>query len=196
MMFERFTEPVRAVVVDAQLHARRLGHGYLGCEHLLLAVASSDQPAGKILRDAGVTPSAVEAVMLRLVGGPPGALDRDALAAIGIDLDVIRAKVEPIFGPNALIPRARPSRRRWRRRRSCDAGPNYSHLPFTPRAKKCLQLSLREASELHSSHIGVEHLALALTATTDGLAPQILSAIGVVPVQLRVAILNRHRQAS
>ncbi len=193
-MFERFTEEARAVVVDAQLHARRLGHGYTGCEHLLLAVASNPGPVGSTLRRAGVTTAAVEEATLRLVGTPSEALDRDALAAIGIDLDVVREKIEASFGPNALAPV--PSgrrRRRWGRRRGC--GPGFGHIPFTPRAKGCLEHSLREAVTLRQRHIGAEHIALALTSMTDGLTPQLLTAIGTPPALLRSQLLNRYRRA-
>jgi ATP-dependent Clp protease ATP-binding subunit ClpA len=51
MMFERLTDTARHVVVQAQHDARRLGHNYIGCEHLLLAAAAAAEPAGAILRD-------------------------------------------------------------------------------------------------------------------------------------------------
>ncbi len=195
-MFERFTGEARAVVVDAQLHARRLGHSYLGCEHLLLAVASTQGSIGGTLRRAGVTTAALEEATLRLVGAPGAVLDRDALAAIGIDLDVVREKIEASFGTNALAPLPfGPRRRRWGRRRACGVSSGFQHIPFTPRAKECLQLSLREAVSLRQHHIGAEHIALALTAMTDGVTPQVLAAIGTPPALLRSQILNRYRRA-
>jgi hypothetical protein len=119
MMFERFTEDARHVVVRAQEDARRLGHNFIGCEHLLLAAAAIDEPAGAVLRDHGVTPERVEAEILRIIGrgkaaDPLGGLDRQALASIGIDLDVVYARIEAVFGPGALsadLPAARPNRR-------------------------------------------------------------------------------------
>lgn len=140
-MFERFAPDARAVVVHAQEHARRLGHTYIGCEHLLLALISTDQPASAVLREHGVTPERVEEEIVRQVGLGVGSrlfgtLNRDALASIGIDLDAVRARIEESFGPEALTRAdpavhlgARPSRlnpRRavpprlvphWRRRR-------------------------------------------------------------------------------
>jgi ATP-dependent Clp protease ATP-binding subunit ClpA len=97
----------RAVVVHAQEHARRLGHRYVGCEHLLLAVASTDQPANAVLREQGISPDRVEEEIVRCVGlgGAAGLfsdLDRDALSAIGIDLDAVRARMEASFGSDAL----------------------------------------------------------------------------------------------
>jgi ATP-dependent Clp protease ATP-binding subunit ClpA len=110
MMFERFTDGARRVVVQAQHAARRLGHNYIGCEHLLLALAEESGPAGAVLRDQGVTPEAVEAQIVRIIGRGSGGgpadplhgLDQEALAAIGIDLDVVRARLEAAFGPDAL----------------------------------------------------------------------------------------------
>ncbi|MFF1356678.1 Clp protease N-terminal domain-containing protein [Streptomyces sp. NPDC058297] len=106
-MFERFTPDTRTVVVHTQEHARRLGHHYIGPEHLLLALVSTDQPAGAVLREHGVTPEGVEEEIVRLVGLGGGSrlfgtLDRDALASVGIDIDAVRARIEESFGPEAL----------------------------------------------------------------------------------------------
>jgi hypothetical protein len=188
MMFERFTDTARHVVAQAQEDARGLGHGYIGCEHLLLAAAAAGEPASAVLRDQGVTPDRVKAEILRAAGrgqptAPVGGLDADALASIGIDLDVVRARIEAAFGPDALaraLPvarrRRRPAwgkgplagltrrRRRGRARRNAPlpAGPFRqlpasaglvpgAQIPFTPRAKKILALSLREAEALHDT---------------------------------------------
>ncbi len=223
-MFERFTEDARHVVVQAQAGARRLEHGFIGCEHLLLAAASTGEAAGAVLRDQGVSPERVEAEILRAIGrgrvaGPLGAIDREALAFVGIDLDVVRARIEAAFGPDALtraVPAAcrgrRPAwrkgpvaelmRRRRRRRRARyssghPAGPHTGgHIPFTPRAKKSLELSLREAKALHDDYIGVQHLTLALLAMDDGMVPVILSGLGASRASLRAAVLDRYRKAS
>jgi ATP-dependent Clp protease ATP-binding subunit ClpA len=226
MMFERFTGTARHVVVQAQEDARRLGHNYIGCEHLLLAAAAAAEPASTVLRDQGVTPERIEAAILRTVGrgqaaDPLGGIDRQALAFIGIDLDVVRARIEAAFGPDALtrpLPAAcrsrRPAwgkgplaeltrRRRARRNAPLPAGPfrqhpasPSGHIPFTPRAKKSLELSLREAKALHDNYIGVQHLTLALLALNDGMVPVILSALGASAASLRAAVLARYRKAS
>jgi ATP-dependent Clp protease ATP-binding subunit ClpA len=233
MMFERFSDTARHVIVQAQADARRLGHNYIGCEHLLLAAAATGEPASAVLRDQGVTPERIKAEILRTIGpgqtaDPVGGLDREALASIGIDLDVVRARIEAVFGPDALtaaLQAARQSRRpawgkgplaelrrRGRRRRArrrapvpagrfrqfpASAGPAHGgHIPFTPRAKKTLQLALREAQALHDNYIGVQHLTLALLALKDGTVPAILSALGAPAASLRAAILARYRKAS
>jgi ATP-dependent Clp protease ATP-binding subunit ClpA len=105
MMFERFTGEARLIVVRAQDDARRLGHDYIGCEHLLLAAAAADAPAAEVLRAQGVTPERIQAELVRVTGRDAGAdpargVDRDALAAIGIDLDVVQARIEASFGPD------------------------------------------------------------------------------------------------
>jgi Clp amino terminal domain, pathogenicity island component len=119
MMFERFTDDARQVVVQAQADARRLGHGFIGCEHLLLATASTATPASAVLRDRGVSPERIETEILRTIGPGQtadllGGLDREALASIGIDLDEVRTRLEAAFGPDALA-RAVPACRRNRR---------------------------------------------------------------------------------
>ena len=124
-MFERFTDGARHVVVQAQHDARRLGHNHIGCEHLLLAAVGAGEPAAAVLRDQGVTPERVEAEIVRTIGrgstDPLHGLDREALAAIGIDLDVVRARIEAAFGPDALdravLAHKRAAQAGWRGRR-------------------------------------------------------------------------------
>jgi len=238
-MFERFTQEARDLVALASEHARRLGHRYVGGEHLLLATVTAGQPASAVLRAHGVTPDLVEEEIVRRVGlgagaGLFGGLDKDALATVGIDVDAVRARIEASFGPQALAraaqtahrdPRRRPGprpprllRRRHRRHRGrqampsppaqasrlpeatgryCAPGPRPTgHIPFTPAAKKILELTLREAVALNDSQIGVEHVALALSTIKQGLVPQILSEAGTPAAALRTAILDRYRQAS
>ena len=255
-MFERFTPDARAIVVQAQQHARRLGHNFIGGEHLLLSVVSADHPASAVLAAHGITPEFVEAEMLRWMGpgrgtgcedAPFGGLDRDALASIGIDLDAVRARIEATFGPRAMAeadlmvqrrlkgrrgssrghrfrldprralpPGLRRSRRRFRTdraviatpmrpsrsaeaapgRRRAGGGPQDGHIPFTPVAKHILELTLRETHALQDPNIGVQHIALALTAVRRGMVPSLLAAADASAPALHAEILDRYRQAS
>ncbi len=226
-MFERFTTDARTLVIHAQEHARRLGHRYIGTEHVLLAVAFGELPAGEVLREHGVTPQRVEEDLVRRSGLGAGAglfadLDQAALAAIGIDLDAVRARLEAAFGADALTAasqaargaRRHPSRwRRWRRQRQARRlipaqtapapGGLYQvpdrpsgHIPFTPGAKRALANAVRQAQAMHDEQLGVEHVALGLLEVNNGLVPPILAAIGTSGPELRAAILGRYRKAS
>ncbi len=182
-MFERFTSGARAVVELAQQEARTAGHGYAGTEHLLLGLLGAEGVAEGVLGDAGVTAEAVRAEIGRLVGdslvtGP----DAEALRAIGIEVAEVRARVEESFGPGALE-RARFGGRCRSRR------PLSGHVPFSPRAKKVLELSLREAIRLHHDYIGTEHILLGLLREGEGLAARILADSDVRSDDLRHSVL-------
>src|SRR5580658_9454226 len=68
--FERFTDRARAVVGKSEVEAHRLGHGFVGTEHLLLALFESpDGSAAQVLSEAGITTSATETQVLALIKG-------------------------------------------------------------------------------------------------------------------------------
>jgi ATP-dependent Clp protease ATP-binding subunit ClpA len=92
--------------------------------------------------------------------------DAQALSAIGIDLDAVREAVEATFGPGALDP---------------EPPKGCARIPFTPRAKKVLELSLREALRLQHNYIGTEHILLGLIREGDGIAARILAESNVHP---------------
>ena len=83
-----------------------------------------------------------------------------ALASLNVTIEEVRAKVERIVG-----------------RGEGDA--ETGQIPFTPRAKKTLELALRESQALGHDYIGTEHILLGLARQDDGVAGQILSALGV-----------------
>lgn len=193
-MFERFTAQARAVVVDAYAHAERLDHPFLGCEHLLLAVSESPSPAGEVLRAQGITRGAVEAVLARQASGDRFAeLDKDALAAIGIDLDQVRACVEDALGPHALRrsdPDRRDRHRLFRRR-----GRSGRIRRFTRNARGCLERALHEAVRSGDGRLGIEHVALALVDSGSPVVRQVLAEAGGPAAQVRTALQDRYRRA-
>ena len=198
-MFERFSEAARAVVVGAQTEARSLGHHWIGTEHLLLAVLAVDgAPVPRALAGLGLTHDAVRAEVLRELGSPP-VDDGAALRDLGIDLDAVRRRVEERFGPGALDAPVSPApRRRWRlrrgrERRRVECGPG--HIPFSCRAKKSLELGLREAEQLHSREIGVPHLMLGVLRA-DGLALLAVTRLGVSPADVRGVLLDQLGRAA
>jgi ATP-dependent Clp protease ATP-binding subunit ClpA len=188
-MFERFTSQARNAVIGAQEEARRLGHDCVGTEHVLLGLLRGEGVAARVLGDLGVTAAAVEReVLAYLRPGPFGAADAEALGAIGIDLDEVRRRLEASFGPGAL--RWRPGRR-GRRRGPLPGG----HIPFSPRAKKVLELSLREAIRLKHNHIGPEHILLGVVREGEGLAALVLTRLGVDLDAVRARVDDELRRA-
>jgi ATP-dependent Clp protease ATP-binding subunit ClpA len=95
-----------------------------------------------------------------------GGVAAKALESLGISLDAVRQQVEEIIGRGQQAP--------------------SGHIPFTRRAKKVLELSLRESLQLGHGYIGTEHILLGLIREGDGVAAQVLVKLG--------ADLNRVRQ--
>lgn len=174
-MFERFTDRARTLVRQARDEARSEGQRQAGTEHLLLALlADGDSLAARVLAEAGVRGDDLrERIHRHTAHGATGLAEADAAALreIGIDLAAIVARIEESFGPDALR-EAAPSPRRWWRRR-------YAGGPFSPRSKKVLELSLREAVRLRHNHIGTEHILLGLLREGRGLAALVLTEAGL-----------------
>ncbi|MGQ0615769.1 MAG: Clp protease N-terminal domain-containing protein [Acidimicrobiia bacterium] len=104
---------------------------------------------------------------------------------LGIDLDSVREVAESTFGPGALQHRQERRRRGLRTRARRGPGPVIGHIPFSPRAKKALELALREALRLGHNYIGPEHLALGLLREGRGTACTVISRRDVtLPVVL------------
>jgi ATP-dependent Clp protease ATP-binding subunit ClpA len=194
-MFERFTRAARTAVVQAQAEARDLRQPFVGTEHLLLAmIADETGPIPTALRDSGAEPAAVrDAIRKRSRTSPAGtdptpdadAEDAAALRAIGIDLDAVRRAIEETFGPGALeLCRPAEPKRRGLRRRLSGGG----HLPFTRRAKKVLELSLREAIRLKHNFIAPEHILLGILRDGDGGASLALADAGIDVAKLRAGL--------
>ncbi|MET8091760.1 Clp protease N-terminal domain-containing protein [Micromonospora sp. NPDC005220] len=177
-MFERFTDRARDVVRRALEEARAEGQRPVGTEHLLLALLADDAGlASRVLADAGVRADDLrERIHRHTASGGAGLGDADAAALreIGIDLAAIVARIEESFGPDALREAVPAPRSRWGRRRR-----RYLGGPFSPRSKKALELSLREALRLHHRHIGTEHILLGVLREGQGLGALVLTESGV-----------------
>lgn len=168
-MFERFTAEARQVVVGAQLEARQLHHQRIDTEHLLLSLLTQQTSSSAVFARHGLTRDAVARTLATCVGGEE--LDTAALTAVGIDLDAVRSSVEASFGPGALD---RPKGRQ-----------RDGHIPFSPRAKKVLELSLREALAMGSKEIADGHVALGILREGEGLAMKAIADRGVDVATLR-----------
>ena len=125
LVFERFTERARHVVVLAEDEARYLKHNYMATEHILLGLLREDEGlAARVLESLDLTVEEVRAQVVRIIGQ----------------------------GDEATA----------------------GQIPFTPRAKRVLERSLREAIELGHNYVGTEHILLGLVREEDGVAARIL----------------------
>jgi predicted DNA-binding transcriptional regulator AlpA len=97
----------------------------------------------------------------------------EALSGSGLTVDAVRTQVLEMIGRGGEQPQG--------------------HIPFTPRAKKVLEIALREAKHLGHNYIGTEHVLLALMREGDGVAPQALAALGHSPNSVRDATLEKMR---
>jgi ATP-dependent Clp protease ATP-binding subunit ClpC len=125
-MFDKFTERAKKVINLAREEAGRLGHDYIGTEHILLG----------LIREGGGVAAAV-------------------LENLGLDLERIKLEVEKsiTMGGGTLT---------------------LGEVPFTPRAKRVLELAVEEAQTLGHNYIGTEHLLLGLVREGEGVASKVL----------------------
>jgi len=166
MPFQRFHSDTRRAVVRAQEEARKLHAERVGSDHLLLGLLDqSDGVARRILARHGLTYLSAYELVKR------NGLDAQALEAIGIDLALVRDKLEAAFGPGVL-----------------DGPGPRGRVAFSPGAKKALELSLREAIRLKHDHIDDSHLLLALIRE-DGRAADVLRSAHIDPIALRDEVL-------
>ena len=109
-----------------------------------------------------------EHILLGLIHEGEGVAAK-ALEQMGISLEAVREQVEEIIGHGQ--------------------NPPTGHIPFTPRAKKVLELSLREALQMNHSYIGTEHILLGLIREGEGIAAQVLIKLGADLNRVRTTVL-------
>src|SRR6476660_5720403 len=110
-----------------------------------------------------------EHILLGLIRESEGVAAK-ALESLGISLEAVRQQVKAIIGRGQQAP--------------------SGHIPFTPRAKKVLELSLRESLQLGHNYIGPEHMLLGLVREGDGVAAQILVKLGADPNRVRQQVIE------
>jgi len=198
-MFERFTDKARKVVSLAVSKAKEQGDDQVRPVHMLYGLAAADGVAARVLAALGVDAAAVDRELGRAGGAPPGPLgpgdaaasgDAEALAAIGIDLDEIKRRIEDSFGPGALerVPLTPRSPLNWTGR-----------LPLAEGSKLTLALALRESRALHHTYIGTEHVLLGLLRVAErqphaDFAAVTLRDLGLDPARVRTLVLDELRQ--
>src|SRR6187551_2533030 len=110
-----------------------------------------------------------EHILLGLIHEGEGVAAK-ALESLGISLEGVRQQVEEIIGQGQQAP--------------------SGHIPFTPRAKKVLELSLREALQLGHNYIGTEHILLGLIREGEGVAAQVLGKLGADLSSVRQQVIQ------
>src|SRR5438093_674483 len=110
-----------------------------------------------------------EHILLGLIHEGEGVAAK-ALESLGISLEAVRSQVEEIIGQGQQAP--------------------SGHIPFTPRAKKVLELSLREALQLGHNYIGTEHILLGLIREGEGVAAQVLVKLGAELTRVRQQVIQ------
>jgi ATP-dependent Clp protease ATP-binding subunit ClpA len=110
-----------------------------------------------------------EHILLGLIHEGDGVAAR-ALESLGISLDAVRQQIEEIIGQGQQAP--------------------SGHIPFTPRAKKVLELSRRESAQLGHNYIGTEHILLGLIREGDGVAAQVLVTLGADLNRVRLQVIE------
>ena len=110
-----------------------------------------------------------EHILLGLIHEGEGVAAK-ALHELGISLEAVRQHIEEIIGQGTIAP--------------------SGHIPFTPRAKKVLELSLRESLDLGHNYIGTEHILLGLVREGQGVAAQVLVRLGADLKQVRQQVIE------
>ena len=110
-----------------------------------------------------------EHILLGLIHEGEGVAAK-ALESMNISLEAVRQQVEEIIGQGQAAP--------------------TGHIPFTPRAKKVLELSLREALQLGHNYIGTEHILLGLIREGEGVAAQVLQKLGADLSRVRQTVIQ------
>ncbi|MEX3610591.1 ATP-dependent Clp protease ATP-binding subunit [Rothia sp. LK2588] len=110
-----------------------------------------------------------EHLLLGLIHEGEGIAAR-ALESLGVTLASVREQVEDIIGPGSQAP--------------------SGHIPFTPRAKKVLELSMREAIQLNHGYIGTEHILLGMVRANEGVANQVLTKLGADAGKVRETVTD------
>ena len=142
VMFERFDDRARRVIVLSQEEARGLQHNHIGTEHLLLGMLSEDESTAA-----------------------------QVLCQFGMSLVTTRQEVAERVAPGKKALKG--------------------HIPFTPRAKKVLELALRESLSLGHNAIGTEHLLLGTIREGEGVGAQVIAAHAGDLRKVRLAVISR-----
>lgn len=185
-VFDHCDANTRTIIDAALEEARRLGHNYLGTEHLLVAFAQHrhllPEPVGSLLPDGAAVRSALSAVL-----GRPPRRDAELLRTVGVDLDAVRSAVRRTFGDEAIERLGRPVHQPWqpwrrpsRRCTSLLAGTTS----VAPRVKQALERA-RQDADRRRRPIDPAAVLGGMIDVEDALSNRLLRETGVDPDDLR-----------
>ncbi len=192
-VFERCDENTMAVFNTALAEARRLGHNYLGAEHLLLALMRHrallpEAVGARLPRDADMVTAALGGVL----DGPP-LRDAELLKTLGIDLDEVRSAVRQTFGDDAIERLRRPVHQPWqpwrRPSRQC-MSLLAGGMGVAPRVKQAFEHALRDADRCQRPAIDPAALLLGMVEVEDALSNRLLRDAGIDPSAVRRVLLD------
>ena len=182
-MFDRCDTDATTVVETALEEARRLGHNYLGTEHLLLALVRHRELLPESVRVTLPNDAAMLSAVVDTLGAEPAPPDAALLKVVGIDLDEVRSAVRQTFGAGALdrLGRRRvhqpwqPWRRPTRRCTSLLAGA----MTVAPRVKQALERGLLDATRRQRNGIDPASLLLGMLEVEGAMSNELLRRTGV-----------------
>jgi ATP-dependent Clp protease ATP-binding subunit ClpA len=165
--------PAQPYLAAGAAEARRLGHNYVGTEHVLLVlIRHPEGGATQVLAELGVSAEAVEEALWPCLAAGAPRIDPDALATLGIDFESVQERLEETFGPGALEAT----------RAAC--------LGIAPRLKMAFAYALDHAE---GQPLGDEHILLGMLSVPDSLATHVLGKVGV-SLKAAQAIVARTRE--
>jgi ATP-dependent Clp protease ATP-binding subunit ClpA len=149
--------PAEPYLAAGAEQARRLGHSYVGTEHVLLALIRNPDGGATAVQQLGVSTDTVEERLARWLATSKPKIDPEALAALGIDLETVRERLEETFGPGAL-----------ERTPAC--------LGICPRLKMALAYAVDHAD---GHPVTDEHILRGMLSVPDSVAARILTELDV-----------------
>jgi ATP-dependent Clp protease ATP-binding subunit ClpA len=170
-------------IIDAALEeSRRLGHNYLGTEHLLVAFTQHRQLLPELVGSLLPDVEAVRSALLEVLGRPPRR-EADLLKSVGVDLDAVRSAVRRTFGDEAIERLGRPVHQPWqpwrrpsRRCTSLLAGT----MSVAPRVKQALERA-RQDADRRGRDINPAAVLGGLVDVEDALSNRLLRETGLDP---------------
>ena len=172
-LLSRVSSDVKAVLTEAQDEARRLGHGYIGTEHLLIALLDrATSPGVAEVRRQGLVAGVVRRTAVEVFeateNAAPYVPDEESLAAVGVDLREVRKRVEAEFGAGSM-----PMR--------------MGAPPFTPRAKDAVEAAVAIADGAGRGVAGEDDLLLGILGDEGSVGSRSLRALAGVDTVERAA---------